>query len=277
MRRPLLLGASGLGGLLLFLLLTLFCIPNRALQGVVERAAEQQGLTFRVASFGKALALGVTAREVVRGGADGLLLRADRLTVRLRLLPLLAGKVVVSGVAAIGPGKAEVLFQPRRDDLTVEVAGLRLEDVPFFRSVAGATVRGIGRLSGRIAGPLATGRGELKLEVRGAELAGIKIGGVPLPDAVYPTVQGMLRIAAGKGTLESFTLQGEGIYARLSGSVPLNVPPAAAPLDLTLELMPKPEFLEKQKFVFLLLVKYLDTPGHYRIPVRGTLVKPALQ
>ena len=113
MRRPLLLGAACLGGLLLFLLLTLFCIPNRALQGVVERAAEQQGLTFRAASFGKALALGVTAREVELGGADGLLLRADRLTVRLRLLPLLAGKVVVSGVAAIGPGKAEVLR--RRD------------------------------------------------------------------------------------------------------------------------------------------------------------------
>jgi hypothetical protein len=41
--------------------------------------------------------------------------------------------------------------------------------------------------------------------------------------------------------------------------------------------MPKPEFLEGQKFVFLLLTKYLTTPGHYQIPVRGTLAKPVIQ
>jgi hypothetical protein len=57
----------------------------------------------------------------------------------------------------------------------------------------------------------------------------------------------------------------------LSGEVPLS---ASAPLELILELMPKAEFLERQKFVFLLLLNYLDSPGHYRIPVRGTLAKP---
>jgi hypothetical protein len=41
--------------------------------------------------------------------------------------------------------------------------------------------------------------------------------------------------------------------------------------------MPKPGFLESQKFVFLLLTKYLTTPGHYQIPVRGTLAKPVIQ
>ena len=87
----------------------------------------------------------------------------------------------------------------------------------------------------------------------------------------------MVRAGDGAIKLESFTLEGEGLYVRLKGGLPLTMPLGAAPLNLTLELMPKPEFLERQKFVFLLLTKYLTSPGHYEIPIRGTLAKPAIQ
>lgn len=40
--------------------------------------------------------------------------------------------------------------------------------------------------------------------------------------------------------------------------------------------MPRPEFLEKQKYIFLLLLKYQTSPGHYQLPVRGTLGKPSV-
>jgi type II secretion system protein N len=107
-------------------------------------------------------------------------------------------------------------------------------------------------------------------------MTGLKISGVPLPDADYPEVQGVLRAGSGTITLTSFTLQGEGIYSRIKGDMPLVGTLGAAPLNLTIELMPKPEFLEKQKFVFLLLAKYLATPGHYEIPLRGTLSSPRI-
>ena len=113
--------------------------------------------------------------------------------------------------------------------------------------------------------------GIIKLEVKGAELADLKIGELPLPAVSDETIQGMLRVKDGRGRVESLTFEGSGLYARLSGEVPLS---ASAPLELILELMPKADLLEKQKFVFLLLLKYLDSPGHYRIPVRGTLAKP---
>jgi hypothetical protein len=35
--------------------------------------------------------------------------------------------------------------------------------------------------------------------------------------------------------------------------------------------------MDKQKFVFLLLAKYLVSPGNYSIPVRGTLAKPLFE
>jgi type II secretion system protein N len=59
--------------------------------------------------------------------------------------------------------------------------------------------------------------------------------------------------------------------------MPVTTPLGDAPLNLTLELMPKPAFLERQKFVFLLLAKYLISPGNYRIPINGTLARPAIE
>jgi type II secretion system protein N len=87
----------------------------------------------------------------------------------------------------------------------------------------------------------------------------------------------MIALNGGDATIESFTLQGDGLYVRLKGNIRPGPSLAAAPLEITMELMPKPDFLEKQKFVFLLLAKYLDTPGHYRIPVRGSLGKPVME
>jgi len=40
--------------------------------------------------------------------------------------------------------------------------------------------------------------------------------------------------------------------------------------------MPKPEFLEKQKLVFLLLAKFMSAPGVYRVPIKGTMLKPEI-
>jgi hypothetical protein len=41
-------------------------------------------------------------------------------------------------------------------------------------------------------------------------------------------------------------------------------------------MMPKPAFLERQKFIFLLLMRYQSSPGAYSIPIRGTLAHPAI-
>jgi type II secretion system protein N len=261
----------------LLVLLTILFIPDRELEGVVIRGLASQGYTFKAGSFGKALPLGIRARDVHVGSDRGGVLRADRLSVRLRLFPLLAGKVTFACEARIGAGKLEGEVEPLgKGRLDLAISGLRLEDIPFFVTVTGARVGGQLMAEAHFRGRGDKADGELKLEVRGAEVGGVKIGDMPLPDASYRTVQGMLRAKAGRLNLESFTLEGDGLYVRLKGDLPLVGPPAAAPLNLALELMPQAEFLEKQKYVFLLLVKYQKSPGHYEIPIRGTLGKPAV-
>lgn len=277
--RRILLAAGGIvAAVALTLAFTLLLIPSREIEGVVTRLLARDGYTFRAARFGKAFPLGVSARGVTVAGARGELLRLDRATVRLSLLPLLAGRVRVSFAGEIGPGRIGGEASLRGSGPTrATITGVRLEDIPFFRSVTGADAKGLltAALSLRGSGPAAAG--ELKLEVAGADLRGMKIGETPLPDAPYDTIRGMLRLGGRRATIDSFTLQGRELYVRLKGEFPLTDPVGTAPLNLTLELMPKPELLDRQKLVFALLTRYLVTPGHYQLPIRGTLAKPLLQ
>lgn len=280
MKRPrwLPLAVAVPAAILLLLALTILFIPDETLRGLAARGLEREGYTFQAARFGKALPLGIKARNLVIAGERGPLLKADEATVRLRLLPLLMGRVLVAYHLRIGGGFVTGdLSLTKGGAMRLEIGGVRLEDIPFFPTVTGAQVKGVLRVKGNIRGPQRMANGEVQIEVRDAMLAGVKIGETPLPDASYRTVQGMLGIKGGKATLESLTFQGEGLYVRLKGDIPLTTPLAAAPLNLALELMPKPETLERQKFIFLFLAKYLTTPGHYQIPVRGTLAKPAIQ
>jgi len=275
--RPLLICAAAIGALFLFLLATFCFIPDRELLTVAVRALQQHGYFLRAERFGKAFPLGIKAVSLEIADDRGVLLKAEKASLHLDLLPLMAGRLTFTAHAAIGGGVASGDYSPRNGDTHFELHGIRLEDLPFIQTVTGARAKGVARLQGHLKETGKGVSGQAQLEIKGANVSGVKIGEMPLPDADYTTIQGMMRAGSGKYSLESFTLQGEGLYVRLKGEFPLTAPPGAAPLNLTLELMPKPDFLERQKFVFLLLTKYLTTPGRYEIPIRGTLTKPAIQ
>lgn len=276
-RRTLYLACGIPAGLLLFLLLTLLFTPNDAIKGVLVRAAEKDGYTLECAGFGKSFPLGLKADKVQLGSAKGALLKLDHVKVRLEILPLLTGKARVAYRCGIGAGEAKgELDLGRSKGWSLQCRGVRLEDIPFFGSVAEARVRGELRVDGRIEASKGGGSGELQLQVTAAEIAGAKIGAMPLPDAAYREVRGALKIDKGRAVLKSFTLNGDGIYVRLSGDTVLATPVGASPLNLTMEMMPKPSFLERQKFVFLLLTKYQTSPGAFSVPIRGTLAHPSL-
>lgn len=264
--------------LLMLVVLTVVFIPDRELQGVVSRVLEQKGYTFSAGKFGKTFfPLGIAAKKITLGDERGAMLKADNLNISLKFLPLFIGQVRIGLDARIGSGEISGEYAlTGGGSADLEIKRLQLEEIPFFKTVAGAVVKGDLTVDGKVNNLKKNAKGQIKLAVRGAEMQGIKIGEMPLPDAAYHTVQGMLKLDSGKAALESFNLQGDGLFVRLKGEMPLGAAPAATPLNLTLELMPKPEFMEKQKFVFLLLVKYLTSPGSYQMPIRGTLAHPSI-
>lgn len=264
-----------LGGILLFIFLTALFIPADVLLQAANRGLANYGLRLGAASFRKSLPLGIKGAGFTLSSEAGELLKVRKGALYLEMLPLLTGKLVLTLDAEIGSGTFTSSLSLLRSPATqIAIKNVRLEDIPFFENVAGMKAAGV--LSGKVetSGVVAKAKGTVQLEVQGAELNGVKISGMALPDASYRTVQGMMRITGGKGVIESFTLQGDDLYVRLKGGLPLVDPLPATPLDLQLEIMPKAALLEKQKLIFLVLLKYQDTPGHYLIPVKGTLGKP---
>jgi type II secretion system protein N len=276
-RRSLLTVAAIPVTLACFLILSVLFIPSGEIRALLVRSFANQGYTFTCGSLGKALPLGIKIKNVELSDSRGALVKLDSAKISLRLLPLLRGMVSLEFSGMIGPGSLSGWYSlTGNHGGAFQINGVRLDSIPFFTTVAEAAVKGELQAGGNFSTVKGALTGEVKLEVKGAALSGIKVGGTPLPDADYRTVQGMLRLAGGKATLESFTLQGENLYVRLKGDMPLIYPLGNAPLNLTMEMMPKAELLEKQKFVFLLLLKYLSSPGHYQIPIKGTLAHPSL-
>jgi len=274
--------AAGLGfavaATILFTVLTILFIPNRVIFDALNRALAPQGLTLSAGNFGKAFPLGIRGRDWTISSPRGKLLTLEHASIGLRLAPLLAAKIVFALEAGAGSGRIEATASPASGgSFTLDVKDLSLEQVPFFSTVAGARAAGIVDCQARISGARGKETGSIKLAARGVDLKGVRIGETPLPDATYQTVQGMFTVSGGKATIESFTLQGSGLFVRLKGDILPGASVPASPLNLTLELMPNPDFLEKQKLIFLLMTKYLDTPGHYQIPIRGALGKPVME
>jgi type II secretion system protein N len=250
--------------------------PTGRIDAAIAAMLEQHGLTLSPALH-KTFLPGVAWDNLTLADNQGELLKSRRLQVRPLLLPLLLGRAKLSGSAAIGSGQVELKYALNgKDALTLAADRIDLAEIPFFKTSLGAAAAGnVWSRGTLLRGPKGLS-GDLKLEITQLEFSGVKLGAFPLPDVKGLKAQGMVRVSNGTSRLESFTLAGEGIYMRLSGELPAGANAGVAPLSLTLEIMPKPEFLEKQKLVFMLLAKFMASPGVYNVPIRGTLLKPQI-
>jgi type II secretion system protein N len=262
--------------LFLFMLFSYLLFPTAWIDAGLAQVLSRQGLTLSPAVH-KTLLPGLAWDNLLLSSEQGQLLNCERLQVRVLLLPLFAGRAVVSGGATIGTGHLDIRYALNgKAALNLDANGISLADIPFFKSVMAAKVVGSLWSQGSLQRGAKGLSGDLKLEVKQLELSGVKLGAFSLPDAVNLKTQGIVRVSGGKARLESFTLEGDGIYMRLSGDLPSGDNAAVTPLNMSLEIMPKPEFLEKQKLVFMLLAKFMTSPGVYTVPIRGTLLKPVI-
>lgn len=265
-----------LAALVLFVVLMYLFFPVRRINTAIDQALSTQGLALAPAAR-KTILPGLVWNNAVLASEQGELIRIARLKVRPVLLRILSGQVVLHSAASIGSGHLDLDYGLNgREALTLKADGIRLGEIPFFQSVLSARAGGTLRSAGSVTRSAQGLNGEFQLEVKQLELSGVKLGAFSLPDVARLTSQGLVRITDGKARLESLTLQGDGIYMRLSGDLPMTGNAATAPLNLVLEIMPKPEFLDSQKLVFLLLAKFMISPGVYRVPIRGTLLQPEI-
>jgi type II secretion system protein N len=266
--------AIAAAGVALFLLFSYLLFPSVKIDAAIAQVLLRQGLTLTPAVH-KTLLPGLAWDDALLSSGQGPLLSCRRLQVRLLLLPLLTGRAVISGEATIGTGHLKTRYALNgKAALDLAADGISLADIPFFKSVLGAKTAGRLWSQGTLQRGAKGLSGDLKLEIQQLEFSGVKLGAFPLPDVSNLKTQGMVKVTDGMARLESFTLEGEGVYMRLSGDIPSGANAAIAPLNMSLQIMPKPDFLEKQKLVFMLLAKFMTAPGIYTVPIRGTLLKP---
>jgi len=277
-RRSLLLAfLAGIAILALFPSLVMLFIPGEKIESAISRVVEREGYVFRSGGLRKSFPLKLRLSAGTISDVRGPLLNIEAASARLELLPLLAGKIVLKCRARIGKGECKAEYQPRTGEFDLHFTGVRLEDVPLFRTAGYGDLRGVLDGDGSFSCRGSAGRGEIRITVRAADFRGVRIGDALLPDATYETIRGVYRSTGGKGTLESLAFQGDGIYLRMQGRISGSHPGAASSLDLSLDLMPKPGFMEKQRPVFQALAPYRTSPGVYRIAVGGTLGKPVIR
>ena len=258
----------------LFVLFSYLLFPTARIDAILVQVLVRQGLTLTPAVH-KTFLPGLAWDDMLLSSEQGPLLSCQRLQIRALLLPLVTGRAVVAGKATIGTGHLETRYALNgKTALDLAAEGISLADIPFFKSVLGAKTAGTLWSQGRLQRGVKGLSGDLKLEIQRLEFLGVKLGAFPLPDATNLKAQGMVRVTDSKARLESFTLEGDGVYMRLSGDLPTGADAAVTPLNMSLQIMPKPDFLEKQKLVFMLLAKFMSAPGIYTVPIRGTLIKP---
>ena len=278
MKGKLILRGAGVaaGVLALFLLFSYLFFPSAKIDTVLGQLLSRQGLTLTPAVH-KTFLPGLAWDNLLLSSDQGPLLKCQELQARVLLLPLFIGRAVIAGEATIGGGHLTTRYALNgKAALDLSAEGIPLADIPFFTTVLGAKATGTLWSRGTLQRGAKGLNGDLKLEIKQLEYSGAKLGAFPLPDAANLKTQGMVKVTDGKARLESFTLEGDGLYMRLSGDIPSGANAAVTPLSMSLEIMPKADFLEKQKLVFMLLAKFMTSPGVYTVPIRGTLLKPQI-
>jgi len=267
--------AAAVTGLMALPPLTLLFIPDAAVQHAVSQTLAARGIKLQAGQIKTTLPFGISATRLALADSATELITLERLSLQLRLLSLLSGKLALTVAAETGPGtlSGTVTLWPRLQG-ALQITNLELADIPLLATASGGTIKGTTQidLSLQSASPAGT-NGTARLMIRNLQLKGVRISSMPLPDVNFPELRGIVTTKGQTVRIDNLALQGNGIYLRLTGTASLS---AGSPLNLNLELMPSAEFLEQQKSVFLFMIPYQVSPGSYKLPITGSLTNPQL-
>jgi hypothetical protein len=138
-----------------------------------------------------------------------------------------------------------------------QVRGARIEKTGLFE-LSGVRASGEVDLDAEAEG----GEGSLRAVTRGLAVEPATYAGIALPLDLFRSARLAARLHGDRLAIESFALEGEGLYARIAGEIRRGRP------DLTLELMPD-ESVMPDALMSAALGGYRTARGHYTIPLRG--------
>jgi len=236
-------------------------IPESLLAGLVEGAMHDSDMRIETSDVRKGILFDFTCDSIRLKKNDRTLLSVENVEGRINPLSLLTLRLNAHFRGETGGGRVKGTIDLFRGKTHVDitVADADVADMPFF-SLLG--IGGKGALTGTL--KIENVRGDIKFDVRDARFGQGTFGGITVPLDVFTGARGAMTITGNSVRITSFALEGAGIYARLSGDI------TSGRMNLIMELMPEKSFKDSN-FIFLVLERYKNSPGHYSIPITGSL------
>jgi type II secretion system protein N len=256
-----------------------FVIPDRFIIDLIESSISGEEISLKIEGFRKGLFYSFDAEKlsILKRGTPGnkatsesqpdspptsesplLILDGVHGTIMipsvLRLNPQLSLDSHLHGGTVTGTIGLTVKGPVRLKGSDIPVKGLPVLDL--------IGLQGEGTLSGYL--HLRDGAGELRLIVDNAQFRNASIGGFFLPLEIFSQIKSLISIKGTAIEVQSFSLQGKGVYARIKGRA------VGKSLNLTLELMTDSSF-QSGAVLMALLDQYKVSPGYYVIPFKTSL------
>jgi type II secretion system protein N len=241
--------------------LWIIAVPESLMTSLIEGSMHDSNVRLGVADMHKGLFYNFTCGSITLTKNDKQLLSFENIKGKINPLSLLLLKlnVTFNGELSGGTVNGSIDLFRGKSRTAVRVDGAQLQDMPIFAMLG---IDGRGTLSGDL--NIRNTKGTVTFSVADARFSRAAFAGVAVPLEVFTGARGAMTVDGSTLRVQSFALEGEGIYARLRGDI------IAGRMNLTMELMPEKSFRD-QNLVFMLLTKYQVSPGYYSIPLNGPL------
>ncbi|HBG46072.1 MAG TPA: type II secretion system protein GspN [Deltaproteobacteria bacterium] len=258
-------------GLVLFSLTLFHLVPARIYEKVlVEEFLEKTGLLLESDSFDTAFPLGFKLDGLRVANRGGNVMRLDRLRADFNPLGILTGlKVDVRGEAGKGVIEGSIISGLNSSSIDIEARGMGFSYLDALAR-AGLVLDGTFDSSVSIAvrGGCPNGFARLEgTELRGAEL---RFRGMPLPFDGIDEAGFSADLKDCSIRLNGLWIDGAQISMRLLGDIRISRPLSESPVDMTIEIVPHGDLLEKQ-YMLSPIANYRKSANFYSIPLKGTL------
>ncbi len=236
-------------------------IPESFLRDHIEESVNDRNFYLETEGLKKGLFYKVTIDRLTLNGYGKEQVSIQDIQAPIKLLSLIRLQLNVPFDGEIGHGAVSGTIirtmNEKKLEMTAEEAPM--SDFPFLHH---AGIEGSGMLSIRCT--MKNRTGHVEFETHDAQFQPVVFSNITVPLNFFNHVRGALDIKDDVVYIPSIALEGNDIYARMSGE--LN----ETSVDLSMEIMPGKSFLDNQIFMSA-LEKYSVSPGYYVIPIKRNI------
>ncbi|MBI5141256.1 MAG: type II secretion system protein GspN [Nitrospirae bacterium] len=257
-----------IAAILIFLSLAWWiAIPDGALFAEAAKAAvmRSSGLRISLTGFSKSPFYALRADGITVEYQGRTAKPLKEINASVPVSGLLRGKASadISAIAAGGRLAGTVSYTGGAASIDIRVERASLAELLALAPVSGSgVVDAQAKLVGGI-GEIRFSVKEMKLETSGPLAL--------LPLDKFKGINGVIDMSGREVHVKGLEIEGDSLHGRIKGKI------TDGSLDLAIEIFPDAAFSKDNSFILAGLLKYQESPGHYKIPVTGTIARPVVR